>query len=265
MGEIMGNEMLISVKILGERNSGTNFLRASLKDNFQISLFPSTLTNSRFQKFLLTRAVIPLKTRTNMMEQMEEKWHRDQLHTTGGWKHAKITSRFIEGFFMQNECHAICTIRHPLAWARSMQNNPFNVIGDVSEDFDIFINAPWRTRLRDEMDCKVLPSLLVLWREKVSKYIEYAAQYENFHIIRYEDLLLKPEESFHQLSQFLPLKTETPQLPTRHIRPFVTNEDTKDAYLIKARTTSLSELSEKTRKPFMEHIGQELIDTLGYS
>lgn len=257
--------MSVRVKILGERNSGTNFLKDVLEDNFEVSVYPGIEERTRMQNFLLTRAVIPMKIRENMMERMEEKAHFERLSETGGWKHALVTPRFITGFFEPQGCQVICITRHPLAWARSMQANPFHAFGDVPADFDTFINTPWKTRARDELGGATLPSVLVLWREKLRAYLEYAEKYDDFYVLRYEDLLLNPEETFQRLSRFLPLKGKVPQLPTRVTRPFVANEQSSESYLAKARATSFAELFEEQYRPFKEFIGEELLERAGYT
>ena len=258
--------MRVSVKILGERNSGTNFLAETLRDNFDVHLFPHIGERTLWERFVVSRAVIPRKFREMYVEHIEDKKHRNWLPETGGWKHALVTERFIEEFFKPQGCQVICSVRHPVAWARSMQKNPFHVFGKVSPDFATFIQTPWKTRPRDNLDGAVLDSPLELWRLKVQSYLDFAEKYDNFHVIRYEDLLLEPEKTLTGFARYLPLKTQTPALPDRPIRvEFVDNEATREEYITKARETSFSALEPEILQVFRTYIGTDLPDRLGYS
>lgn len=110
-----------------------------------------------------------------------------------------------------------------------------------------------------------LESPLILWREKVRSYLKYAAAYPNIHVIKYEDLLLNPQEAFARISRFLVPSRPVPQLPQGRMRDFVSTEMAVGGYREKARETSLASIGKEQQALFEKYIGAELFEELSYS
>lgn len=253
------------VKIMGERNSGTNFTVRTLQENFDIESDPEGLGLTRLHRFILTRWILP-PTASRMLE--DYFWHRlhiKSLPTLGGWKHAPVTPAIIAQFAALPDRQIICVVRHPLAWARSMQRNPFHAVDKIPEAFSDFLTMQWTPRPRDGLGKAPLPSPLVLWREKVRNYLATAEEYDNIHVVKYEDLLLDPAPVMARLSEYLgPPKGEFKH-PEGRMRAFVEIEETAAAYRKKVRETSLSTLDDAQRALFDTHIGADLMRKLSYS
>ena len=257
--------MATFVKIMGERNSGTNFTVRTLLENFDIEADVRGLGLPKLQKFIISRWFLPPAVSHYLEDYFWLQVHLKSLSTHGGWKHAPITPNLIEKFVSKPDRQIVCVVRHPLAWARSMHRNPFHAIDKIPKNFDSFLSMQWHPRPRDGMGKAPLPSPLVLWREKVRNYLAIAEEYDNIHVIRYEDLLLDPAPVMARLSTYLgPLKDDF-QYPDGRIRPFVQVEETPEAYRKKVRETSLSSLDDTQRALFDTHIGADLMRKMSYS
>jgi len=254
-----------NIKILGERNSGTNFLAAILRGNFAVTIYPNADNLSPVVNYVSRQKYLPQFLRYRFMESSYNTDHLRRLATTGGWKHACITPRFLDTFARPNACHVLCIVRHPLAWARSMHKVPFHVSGRVSQDFSTFLNTPWRTRPRDELGSITLASPLCLWREKVQSYQRAAKTYEKLRIIRYEDLVLETEKTLDELGQKFPRKHRDIRIPMHDPRALVRSPEKFPDYQKKARATVFSELTPQAFTPFKTHIGTDLMHSFGYT
>ncbi|MEE9454490.1 MAG: hypothetical protein V3V13_08940 [Paracoccaceae bacterium] len=254
-----------NIKILGERNSGTNFLTAIMRGNFAVTVHTNIGELSPAQNVIFKHKMILKTLRNKFIESSYETAHIRDLATQGGWKHACVTPRFIDAFARPNDCHILCIVRHPLAWARSMHKNPFHAFGLAPQDFTAFLNTPWRTRPRDELGSVTLASPLCLWREKLLSYQCHAKTYEKLRIICYEDLVLETAKTLGKLGQILPRKHPDIRIPVHDPRSFVDSTERFPDYQQKARVTDFSELSKQTYAPFETHIGTELMDSFGYT
>ncbi len=256
--------MSVKIKVMGERNSGTNFLEQTLAQNFDVSVLPRAMRPTKVQQFILTRRGTPNFLKPYLRERFSDWRHKKVLGENGGWKHAVISQNLVDQFIQPKDFLLICSIRHPVSWARSMHENPFHAMGKVPASFDAFISSPWKTRARDGLNNETLPSPLVLWAEKVSSYLEFAANFDNIHVVRYEDLLLKTQETFARFSSFLQPARQEMALPEGRMRDFVLQELSIEAYREKARTVSFNNLSPSQRDVLESFISPDLIKRTAY-
>ena len=143
----------------------------------------------------------------------EAEQHFEDVATTGGWRHARISPLKLQRVMGHGSTMFICVSRDPFAWAAAMRQNPSNSFVSPTEDLEIFVRSPWLASPRDELDELFLNTPLMLWREKVRSYVETSDSEANIYVIRYEDLLLDAEGVVDRLSKFLPRVSETVQLP----------------------------------------------------
>ena len=249
---------------MGERNSGTNFLFKTIEKNFDVEMVANQLDISEFQKFILTRAIMPRSLGWKLREVFLDSRHRNRLAGFGGWKHAGLTPEFLEKFASASHHRVICIVRHPVAWSRSLHKNPFHAKSPVPDKFVDFLDTPWRPRSRDQLGPDVLASPLVLWREKVRGYLTFAAAQKNINIVRYEDLVLNSEKACQNLSEILGPPKSAFSLPEGRIRAFVDGELSFSEYQEKARSTGFASLTADERRLFDLHIGEELFQEFSY-
>lgn len=253
------------VKILGERNSGTNFAAAVLSLNFDVSVIPQKMELTPYQNFVFSRRYVPARVKQRLAERYQNQSHTRTLAALGGWKHAALTPEYLASFGTHAHTRTLCVVRHPVSWVRSMHKNPFHAIGTVPKDFEDFIAAPWPLRPRDELGKAPLRSPLVLWEKKVRSYLAAAAHHKNVCVVKYEDLLLQPEKTTDSLSGFLGPLTGPVRLPKATVRAFGGGEGTADSYIKKVHTSTLGSLSLGQTRIFEQHISAELMQKFSYS
>ena len=243
----MKRESLPSIKILGERSTGSNFLEQYLLNNFQIQTFKDgTSLTSKQRDFL--RSAQPDPTRRNdLREAFRDANHFRTWKKNGGWKHAAATQKFLDGFVRPTNCTVICLIRHPASWLHSMHRNPFHALANVPTNFSAFIRAPWVCVGRDELANPFLNNPIELYRSKVSSYLWLAENYPNTIILRYEEMVLGADELHKQLSSKFTALGDRPQLPTRSTRNFGKGHHSLEEYQANARRAAYSNLSDEDR------------------
>ncbi|MGR3714968.1 MAG: hypothetical protein ACU0A6_17815 [Shimia sp.] len=211
------------LKLLGERNSGTNVLEQLLQKIPDLQLYPSLpmLTWRDVAKF--SRPWRALWNYRAAHEQTLDAWHLRDLPHTGGWKHAAPDEAFRDRFLNTHRPAVLIITRHPVSWLRSMHRNPFHTLTTVPTDFSTFIRQHWLCTHRDGLQPCELPDVLALYEAKLSAYAVLLNAYDNSALIRYEDLIQDPKSFLSRLG--LPCPDDL-QLPLTDPRPFATPRST---------------------------------------
>lgn len=237
----------VTLKILGERNSGTNFLHSFLDTNFDAQIFPNEGHLRRWQRRYLSRFDRrPL--RRSIREAMLDENHLLAIPENGGWKHAAATNLFLTDFAQPQGCHVICLTRHPASWLYSMQRNPFHRMTPTPSDFSEFIRSPWVARSRDMLSTRFLDNPIQLLAEKLNSYHWLSTQYSRTHIVRYEDIVLDPDRIAERLSVFLKRKSRHVEVRQESARHFGTGHTTFPEYATKTQQASFNLLNEADRE-----------------
>lgn len=255
----------VNVKVLGERNSGTNLFHKILKSDFNVSIFGNSSSMNRDEKAFLKRSNIARAIRREMRETINDDNHFRQIPINGGWKHSAVTDRFVEEFAIPNSCLVLCIVRHPVAWANSMHKSAFHSVVSTPDNFSEFISSPWIARYRDELSTRFLESPLQLWQAKVESYVSYANKYDFFSIIKYEDLVLDSPRVFSDLSRILPNRNAKITVPEKEVRWFRRSATRSEDYVEKIQNTSFDQLSNDDNNIFKSTISDSLIRHFGYS
>jgi len=177
------------LKLLGERNSGTNVLEHLLQHIPDLHLFPSLpmLTWREVHRF--RHPLSALWRYHAAREETLDHWHTRDLPISGGWKHAAPNYEFRASFLKPKQPAVLIMLRHPASWLRSMHRNPFHALTTVPADFSAFIRKDWAVTARDGVQSAPLPAL---YAAKLKTYADLLASYPNSALIRYEDLLSDP-------------------------------------------------------------------------
>lgn len=238
------------IKVMGERNSGTNFLERVLRDNFDVELAANA---GGVPKEL--EAAIPGRfegrwtSRRAAREAVQDQMHDQQLPANGGWKHAAATSRLITEFARPRSATIIFLVRHPVSWAQSMHRNPFHGLGHIPKSFEQFLKTPWVLVGRDELGMGTVPSILHLLKAKVNSYAECAEQNRDCHVVRYEDVLKDPQGALGGLGLPDPLRGSI-SLPEENARSFGRNRLKGSDYAKKATDIGFHSLTPEIRALF---------------
>lgn len=177
-----------NVKVIGERNCGTNLLEQLLEVNLRIALLK--FTPNSFQRFLL---------KSIHYDFVQDLIHDSRKFHDLGWKHGIPETRVIHSFDPQ-ELAIVSITKNPYTFLLSLYRRPYHFKGTLAPTFVEFIRQPWVTRKRDNTPERVLTSPVALWNTKNAAYLELRAQFpEIVYPITYEELMSDPVLILDQL------------------------------------------------------------------
>ena len=198
---------LTSVKVYGERNTGTHFLIQLIKKNFNCQMIPGTLWEARpgyrdeFEKELAAKISDDAK-RLWMSQHIMDEYFSGNLWSTLGWKHAIPPIDLIKSLPAKEEIVFVCVMKNPYSWVLSLFDRPYENFGlSRPENLSQFLREPWPTAGRDNAP-ECLESPIELWRLKVEGYFRLAEVVPAI-LVRYEDLLENPNVLLSKLPDLL--------------------------------------------------------------
>lgn len=248
------------IKILGERNSGTNFLETLLRQNVPgLALHDNIPTLPTRDSARHPEGFFPRRSQQAAEEALLDHYHEIMLATSGGWKHAAATPRLKERFLDPTGAAVIILLRHPADWVHSMHRNPFHALGHVPKAFPDFLRQPWLTVARDELGDRLLPDLPTLLARKAKSYLWLLDTWPNSTVIRYEDLAVAPEDTLRKLG--LPL-SDTFITPQTDPRGFARRNRHAASFEERAAQATHDRLDTPDRAFLRAGIAGELLETL---
>lgn len=204
------------VKIFGERNTSTNALRKIIEQNSASRVFPSMADeiDPGFRGRLvpwqrLNRVMAPFD-RHFMTRRTEAAI--DRVFATRGpelaWKHT--ATRFDHPGGLEGRLVIFC-VRNPWSWILSFYKNPYHILTDKPDSLEGFVDFPWRLAGRDNVPARTLAPMR-LYEAKLKSYVDFMDRHGDAticRIVRFEDLILRPEEVWTGLRRFLKAPAET--------------------------------------------------------
>jgi hypothetical protein len=190
--------MYLYVKVFGERNSGTIYLNALIRENTNAIILDGdtkgkggTLGNDN---------KIFLDAYTGDSDYLQDMDHYRTLEANYGWKHASPPLNTIEFSSFRHICRFVYTAKHPVFWLKSIYSRPYNPRLKRAGNFSEFIRSPWPVSKRDNISGDSLQSPIDLYNKKVSSYIDAIKRFpENSIFIKYEELLSDTELSVSKI------------------------------------------------------------------
>lgn len=240
--------MISGIKLLGERNTGTNYLRRLIELNFNLKLLRGTVPD-------------PL-TRTEFLRDL---YFRITYRRNLGWKHAIAPTSHVISKYHASTCQFITLSKNPYSWLLSMCRRPYHNSSKTKMSFDEFLTNPWRTVGREQHP-QPFATPMEMWNKKNQSYVDLG-KYSNAINLRYEDLLSNPEDVVSQIAdrfgltligpEFINL-TESTKERTAHTSGFEFYQD----YYLNERWRK--KLSGSQISIINKHIDAELMCKLGY-
>lgn len=186
--------MFIYVKVFGERNSGTIYLTALVRENTNAIMMEGD-TRGKAGLLKSENRVFP-EAYTHDNDYVQDMDHFRMLHSDFGWKHARPPIDVIEFSAYSRLTKFIYTTKHPCFWLQSMFNRPYNPRLSRAASFSDFIRSPWPLSRRDNIDGTTVATPIELFNKKVRSYMEMLRKYpDNSVFVRYEDLLEDTEQT----------------------------------------------------------------------
>lgn len=184
--------MAKTVKIYGERNSGTNYLSLLLQENLCVHIL---------------RGIAPhwlgLAQRVIAAPDIADIFFSLTTPKNLGWKHS--IPFFLEahaplrGDFIRNVLFVTVT-KNPYSWLLSLYKRPHHLKGLRQDSFESFLKQPWATARRENAPPEFV-SPVDIWNSKNGAYLSMCDNGFSVANIRYEDLIADPQQTIWSLAE----------------------------------------------------------------
>ena len=186
-------------KVMGERNTGTNFLHQliagstsgieGLVHGSNDSVKKSTQgLPENLQYFARQRAIDILR--------------KQEFSHNFGWKHARVDPAYLQQSPRFAETLFVFIVRNPFYFLSALFRRPYNLLPRAGDDKSRFLRSPILLNERDNIcGTATLENPVRLWSIKTRSYVQTAAQIERALLIRYEDLVAQPDSILAMLAK----------------------------------------------------------------
>lgn len=183
----------LTVKLYGERNTGTNYLARLLHHNLPVELLPGSVSRraARLQRLLPGR------------EWLRDLYFRATFPRNLGWKHSAVRApAALERLPVSHHPLGFVTLtKNPYAWLLSLHRRPQHQFHKAGLPFQAFLESPWQTVRRGNAP-RTVPTPVALWNLKNRSYLQLDGWWPVAHV-RYEDLLADPAAEVERIAQVL--------------------------------------------------------------
>jgi len=187
-----------SLKVFGERNTGTNFLKSFLRLNTSLKVLKGgdggrEDIKKQFKDFVSKHDIKDTFARKLVMESLldQESTRRSQINF--GWKHANVCPQMLSKVSGFKDVCFIFIIRNPWRFISSLHQKPYNLLPKPTADIMQFVRSPIYVNQRDLLSSRLIKSPVELWNRKVRSYFEFSSVYpKQSLIVYYENLVLSP-------------------------------------------------------------------------
>jgi len=237
------------IKIMGERNTGTNYVAKLVALNLEGELagtFPRVLTRLHLNPEWLRDAYFSLTFSDNL-----------------GWKHAMAPSREILERYGSGNVVFLTLTKNPYSWLLSMFKRPYHSARRFAT-FEEFLRAPWPS-VRRERYAKSFDNPMDMWNRKNASYLQLMS-YAKGIALRYEDFLADPEGVIVSIQKKLALRRRSDKF--LNVEQAAKKRDARldfsyyrDYYLGEGWRSSLTQ--EQIRL-INQHLDTDLMNSFGY-
>ncbi len=181
-----------TLKIYGERNTGTNYLSRLIAANLQVNELPG----------IAPRKIVQLQNRLPGKEWVKDLYFRMTLGKNLGWKHTRVPSidRLQRQPICQSQIMFVTLTKNPYSWLLSLHKRPYhNQPKTDGDDFEAFLVEPYQPKSRDNLSGR-LASPVDVWNQKNASYLQFNESLPAARLT-YEQLLADPCETLTQICQ----------------------------------------------------------------
>ncbi len=238
------------IKIFGERNTGTNYLRTLILLNLKVGIIEGGVpTKQGIMK-------IP-----SIFDLFYDLIYRQHL----GWKHAVPDHKRLKRQCNLKETGFITLTKNPYAFLLSLHKRPYHYKGKIPSSFDDFLKRRWHTVRRENHNQPFFTNPVHLWNIKNKAYMELRKAFPEITLnLTYEQLVEEPEETVLALARYFHLEP----LPG----PFKNQETSTKEAEKNYRYYRNYYLAEEWRENLMDedisfinlHLDPEVMDYFGY-
>jgi hypothetical protein len=241
-----------TLKLYGERNTGTNYLHRLLALNLEVHLLPGVVPS--YLRRLFPRS-----------ELARDLYFALTFGRNLGWKHALAPSPREIGTtsIYSPRLFFVTLTKNPYAWLLSLYRRPYHYRGQASS-FEAFLAAPWQP-VRRARAPGVYDNPVVMWNQKNASYLRLAAGAPTINL-RYVDLLSNPGRTLAQIASTWDIAWKVPEF--KNVEESTKEKREKDFayyqdYYLGQRWRE--ELSEGQLALVNRHLDPGLMEAFGYA
>lgn len=173
------------IKIFGERNCGTNYIRELIIANIEAELLEGGVP---VKKGIMKSNII--------FDRLFDLLHNNFL----GWKHSFPNHKRIAARSDLQEILFVTITKNPYSFLLSLYNRPYHYKGSKPDTFYGFLTSNWDVLHRENSPTPILLSPVHLWNMKNGAYINLKREFpENTINLTYEALLREPGDVLSQI------------------------------------------------------------------
>ena len=201
-----------SLKVFGERNTGTNFLQSFLRLNTSLKVLKGgdggrDDIKKQFKNFISKHDIKDPFAHKLVMESLLDQESTKRSQTNFGWKHAFVCPKMLSKVSGFDDVCFVFIIRNPWRFISSLHQKPYNLLPKPTADLSHFIRSPIYVNQRDRLSSRLINNPVELWNLKVRSYFEFSLAYpKQSLIVYYEDLVLSPDRFADHLRNYCAVK-----------------------------------------------------------
>ncbi len=189
----------LSIKVFGERHTGTNLLEKLISRNSQSVILPGTTGQHRPLQWVISETLGAWPEARELFVDLTS----IGIDPRYSWKHAATRFRDSRPFETSG---IVFLVKHPLSWLVSMSRKPHQFPRWVPREPNALATTRVATLTRERLGrARLLP--LEIWCEKVRSYLHWSSELSRHGIphmfLRFEDLVMSQGDSFDQLRPLL--------------------------------------------------------------
>lgn len=247
-----------TIKIQGERNTGTNYLVKLIRTNLGAQVIDGIVPplGVRIAK------KIPLLDEERVFDRYFELTHSKNL----GWKHAVAPNESAIAAFLKNNGPLlfVSLVKNPYAWLLSLARKPYHNYEKIGDSFLDFLQKEWRVVGRENAAGNY-PNPIALWNDKNRSYLELSKSSADAHTFRYEELLVDPKTILQSIAKTAEIEWDHSSF--HNVEGDVKKESKKDfSYYQNYYLDELwkDKLTSEEINYINQHLDLELVKALGY-
>jgi hypothetical protein len=241
--------MTATVKLYGERNSGTNYLSQLIEANLPVSELRGTLPNRVEQ---MTRS-----------EALRDAYFALTFRFNLGWKHMRVPppSQLQRLRTVKKGVVFVTVSKNPYSWLLSLFRNPYHSQTTFAT-LDEMVCKPWKTVRREGCE-PVVANAVELWNQKNRAYLDLSL--DAAVRLRYEDVVANPVGAVSAIAAAADVSWSPTTFRNVGRSTKATGqgfEDYQDYYM---QEKWRSKLEDRTIAQINERLDRSVVDRLGYA
>ena len=189
-----------TIKIYGERNTGTNYLESLCKLNLKCHIIDSNLPGTIRIPINFIRRIGLLFGSPSLGESLRDYYFKNYMKGSYGWKHKYLSIDKGERIF-PSSLYYLIVVRHPLPWLLSMYKRPYELgINSKKIKFSEFIHTKCKVVSRECSPFLIYDNPIAVWNIKVRASLEFSKN-RNSLIVKHEELVLNPRKALEDISK----------------------------------------------------------------